>query len=103
VIELKVKVKNLKIGIMQNKYVNEDGTTYSKEQFLQKLKTDREFNDGFGNKGIDQISELIRLLKENPDSRRMVVSAWSVHDLPNMVLSLWISSLYKRVESQRKK
>jgi len=86
VIELKVKVKNLKIGIMQNKYVNEDGTPYSKEQFLQKLKTDKEFNDGFGNKGIDQISELIRLLKENPDSRRMVVSAWSVHDLPNMVL-----------------
>jgi thymidylate synthase len=86
VIELKVKVKNLKIGIMQNKYVNEDGTPYSKERFLQKLKTDREFNDGFGNKGIDQISELIRLLKENPDSRRMVVSAWAVHDLPNMVL-----------------
>ncbi len=71
---------------MQNKYVNEDGTPYSKERFLQKLKTDREFNDGFGNKGIDQISELIRLLKENPDSRRMVVSAWAVHDLPNMVL-----------------
>ena len=72
---------------MQNKYVNEDGTPYSKEQFLQKLKTDREFNDEFGNKGIDQISELIRLLKENPDSRRMFVSAWSVHDLPNMVLA----------------
>jgi thymidylate synthase len=71
---------------MQNKYVNEDGTPYSKEQFLQKLKTDKEFNDGFGNKGIDQISELIRLLKENPDSRRMVVSAWSVHDLPKMTL-----------------
>ena len=71
---------------MQNKYVNEDGTPYSKERFLQKLKTDREFNDGFGNKGIDQISELIRLLKENPDSRRMVVSAWAVHDLSNMVL-----------------
>ena len=37
-------------------------------------------------KGVDQISELIRLLKKNPDSRRMVVSAWAVHDLPNMVL-----------------
>jgi len=79
-------VKNLKSGIMRNKYVNEDGTPYSKAEFLQKLKTDKEFNNEFGNKGIDQISELIRLLKENPDSRRMVVSAWAVHDLPNMVL-----------------
>ena len=85
-IELKAKVKNLKIGIMRNKYVNEDGTPFSKEEFLQKLKTDKEFNNEFGSKGIDQISELIKQLKENPDSRRMVVSAWSVHDLPNMVL-----------------
>jgi len=79
-------VKNLKTGIMQNKYMNEDGTPFTKEEFLQKLKTDKEFNDEFGNKGIDQISELIRLLKETPDSRRMVVNAWAVHDLPNMVL-----------------
>jgi thymidylate synthase len=68
------------------KYKREDGTPFSKEEFLQKLKTDKEFNNEFGNKGIDQISELIRLLKESPDSRRMVVSAWAVHDLPNMVL-----------------
>ena len=71
---------------MQNKYIHEDGTPFTKEEFLQKLKTDKEFNDEFGNKGIDQISELIRLLKETPDSRRMVVNAWAVHDLPNMVL-----------------
>jgi thymidylate synthase len=71
---------------MRNKYVNEDGTPFSKEEFLQKLKTDKEFNNEFGNKGIDQISELIRLLKENPDSRRMVVNAWNPSDLPNQVL-----------------
>jgi thymidylate synthase len=68
------------------KYTYEDGTPFTKEEFLQKLKTDKEFNNEFGNKGIDQISELIRLLKETPDSRRMVVNAWAVHDLPNMVL-----------------
>lgn len=67
-------------------YKHEDGTPFTKEEFLQKLKTDKEFNDEFGNKGIDQISELIRLLQETPDSRRMVVNAWAVHDLPNMVL-----------------
>ena len=87
------------------KYRHEDGTPFTKEEFLQKLKTDKEFNDEFGNKGIDQISELIKQLKDNPDSRRLLVSAWSVHDLPNMVLptlSLWVSSLYKRVEFRRK-
>ena len=35
---------------------------------------------------IDQISELITQLKENPDSRRLMVNAWAVHDLPNMTL-----------------
>ena len=68
------------------KYTHKDGTPFTKEEFLQKLKTDKEFNNEFGNKGIDQISELIRQLKEEPDSRRLLVSAWAVHDLPNMVL-----------------
>jgi len=68
------------------KHTHEDGTPFTKEEFLKKLKTDKEFNDEFGNKGIDQISELIRLLKETPDSRRMVVNAWAVHDLPKMTL-----------------
>ena len=71
---------------MQSNYTHEDGTPFTKEEFLQKLKIDKEFNDEFGSKGIDQISELIRQLKDNPDSRRMVVSAWAVHDLPKMVL-----------------
>jgi len=68
------------------RYTHEDGTPFTKEEFLQKLKTDKEFNNEFGNKGIDQISELIRQLKEEPDSRRMVVNAWAVHDLPHQVL-----------------
>jgi len=69
-----------------SKYTHEDGTPFTKEEFLEKLETDSEFNDEFGNKGVDQISELIRQLKQNPDSRRLMVNAWAVHDLPNMVL-----------------
>ena len=71
---------------MQSRYTHEDGTPFTKEEFLQKLKTDREFNDEFGNKGIDQISDLIKQLKENPDSRRLLVSAWNISDLPHQVL-----------------
>ena len=68
------------------KYTHEDGTPFSKEEFLEKLRTDKEFNDEFGNKGIDQITNLINDLKTNPDSRRLIVSAWNVGELDQMVL-----------------
>jgi thymidylate synthase len=74
----------------------------SKEEFINKIKTDNEFAKQWGYLGpiygkqwrqwegdngkIDQIDDLIRNLKENSDSRRLMVSAWNVGELDQMVL-----------------
>jgi thymidylate synthase len=78
------------------------GTVLSQEDFISKIKTDNDFAKTWGDLGpiygkqwrkwdgkngrIDQIDDLVRELKTNPDSRRLMVSAWNVGELDQMVL-----------------
>ena len=75
---------------------------YSKDEFIERIKNDDEFAKKWGDLGpiygkqwrkwdgkngrIDQIDDLVRELKTNPDSRRLMVSAWNVGELHQMVL-----------------
>jgi thymidylate synthase len=70
-------------------------------EFVEKIKSDENFAKEYGNLGpiygyqwrnwptpngghVDQLKQVIETLKKNPDSRRIIVSAWNVADIDEM-------------------
>ncbi|WP_020060714.1 thymidylate synthase [Bacillus sp. 123MFChir2] len=73
------------------------------ELFKTKVLEDDEFAKSYGNLGdvygkqwrawkttagetLDQLHDVIEMIKKNPDSRRLIVSAWNPEDIPSMAL-----------------
>lgn len=73
------------------------------DEFVKKVLEDDEFAKQYGELGdvygkqwrdwtttqggtIDQLKEVIHMIKTNPDSRRLIVSAWNPEDVPSMAL-----------------
>jgi len=68
------------------------------EAFVEKIKTDFNFAKEFGDlgpvygaqwrnfNGVDQLSQVINLIKHQPQSRRMILSAWNPAEINNMAL-----------------
>jgi thymidylate synthase len=89
----------------EGKFLSPPVNKFTKEEFINEIKTNpmvakelgelgpiygkqwRNWKTFFTQKeGIDQIQNLINDLKTNPDSRRLMVNAWNVGELNQMVL-----------------
>ncbi len=75
-----------------------EGWSKKMEEFVESIKNDEEFAKKWGDLGhvygkqwrnfggVDQLMDIIERIKNNPNDRRMIVSAWNPPEIPKMAL-----------------
>ena len=78
-------------GFVDLDYLHSNGVRYWDADYERSGRTDSTLGPVYGHQwrnfnGVDQLRAVVHELKENPTSRRIMLSAWNPIDMPNMVL-----------------
>ena len=73
------------------KYLEDNGVKYWRPDYERSGRTDETLGSVYGKQwrdfnGVDQLYNLVYSIITNPDSRRLMVSAWAPHEMNDMVL-----------------
>ena len=73
------------------KYLEDNGVKYWRPDYERSGRTDETLGPVYGKQwrdfnGVDQLKDLVYSINTNPDSRRLMVSAWAPHEMNDMVL-----------------
>jgi len=73
------------------KYLEDNGVKYWRPDYERSGRTDETLGPVYGKQwrdfnGVDQLKNLVYSINTNPDSRRLMVSAWAPHELDEMAL-----------------
>lgn len=73
------------------KYLEDNGVKYWRPDYERSGRTDETLGPVYGKQwrhfeGVDQLKNLVYSIKNNPNSRRLMVSAWAPHELDDMAL-----------------